>query len=274
MTTHTKCVTGSYDHPAGAIGAGSTNPGMVTLTIGSSMAMCVPVKDQVHDVSIKLNCQCHSINSLYFLLPYSLTAGLVLRWFRDEFCSKEMEEAKRLNIDPYFLMTEKASVIKPGADGLMMLPHLTGSGSPEFNPYAKGSFIGITLGMNKGHFIRSIMEAIAFNVESNLEFMRHHGYSFNEIHLLGGASRSPLWTQIIADVTGTPVITMKQSENASLGVAILAGTGTGVFEDIETACKICSIADKRFDPDPERFELYRKVVNRYEQLNSSLENYW
>ena len=274
LTVRAKCVTGSYDHPAGAIGAGSIAPGMVTLTIGSSMAMCVPLKEPVRDISLRLPCQCHSINGLYFLLPYSSTAGLALRWFRDEFCSEEIKEAERLNTDPYFLMTEKASTVKPGADGLMMLPHLAGTGSPEFNPYARGSFTGITLGMNKGHFIRSIMEAVACCVESNLRSLRLHGYHFSEIRLLGGASRSPLWSQIIADVTNTFVVTMKQTDTASLGAAILAGTGLGIFPDMDSACKICTAIDSGFEPDTDKSQTYRKVYEQYISLSTSLEKFW
>jgi xylulokinase len=274
LTIRTKCITGSYDHPAGAIGAGSILPGSITLTIGSSMAMCIPLKEMVKDPDLKLNCQCHSVNGLYFLLPYSSTAGMVLRWFRDEFCGEEIRKAETLECDPYILMSEMASSVSPGADGLVTLPHLAGSGSPDFNPLTRGVFCGIALGMKKGHFIRSIMEAVACDVERNIEFLCSHNLSFHEIRLLGGASRSRLWPQIIADVTGMPVVTMKQHETAALGAAILAGTATGIFPDLPGAIRICQATDKRFDPDPENQRKYRPVIEKYTRLSETLKNYW
>ncbi|MFH0756701.1 MAG: FGGY-family carbohydrate kinase, partial [Bacteroidota bacterium] len=202
------------------------------------------------------------------------TAGMVLKWFRDEFCHEEKAEALRTGADPYDLMTAKAAKINPGAGGLVMLPHLMGTGSPEFNPHARGTFAGISLGMTRGHFIRAIMESVACSVENNLSAMKKKNISFTEIRMLGGASRSPLWNQMIADITGIPVTSMAQSENASLGAAILAGTGTGIFNSMESACRICIKTGDRYLPDPASTEFYNKQVYRYNQLYHHLENYW
>jgi xylulokinase len=274
LTTETKCITGSYDHPCGAIGAGSLSPGSITVMIGSSMAMCVPVLKQVSDPEIKLNCQCHSVNDLYFILPYSSTAGMNLRWFRDEFCREETEKARIMKTDPYFVLDKIAEQVNPGSDGLIMLPHLAGSGSPDFNSSARGSFTGISLSTRKGHFIRAIMEAVACDIELNLDFLKTRGFSFNEIRFLGGASRSVLWAEIIADITRLPVITMKETETASLGAAILAGTGVGIFSSVESACTIAVSTDRTFIPDSKRSDEYRKVVSGYRKLNTLLDSYW
>lgn len=274
LTTNTIAITGAYDHPSGAIGAGNLAPGMVTLTIGASMAMCVTLNRPVKDISLKLPCQCHAIPDLYFLLPYAQTAGLVLKWFKDEFCSEEIETARRLNSDPYNIMVEQAEQIPPGAEGLLMLPHFMGTGSPEFNPKVKGVFAGITIGMKKGHFVRAILEAVVSIIEHNLETMRQKGIVIKEIHLLGGGSKNHLWNQIIADMTGIPVFTMSQTENASLGAAILAGVGTGMFKDIGSACKTCIKVESRFEPNPGNYDIYREIYKKYLSLYQSLENYW
>jgi sugar (pentulose or hexulose) kinase len=274
LMTGTKCVTGSYDHPCGAIGAGSLAPGSITIMVGTSMAMCIPVKKQVSDPELKLNCQCHPVNDLYFILPYSSAAGMNLRWFRDEFCHEEVMKASEMKTDPYTLLDELAQPIKPGSDGLIMLPHLAGSGSPDFNANAKGSFTGISMSMKKGHFIRAIMEAVACEIEYNLDFLKRKGFSFTEIRFLGGASKSELWSGIIADITGLPVVTMKQTETASLGAAILAGTGAGIFSDIESACRVAVRTDRKFIPDPERYKEYRRIVLNYNRLNRLLDNFW
>ncbi len=274
LTVNTFTVTGGYDHPAGAIGAGNIEPGMVTLTIGASMAMCVTLENPVSDLSLKLSCQCHTIPGLYFLLPYAQTAGLVLKWFRDEFGKEEKEIAGQLDTDAYTLLIRQAEQVSIGADGLTMLPHLMGTGSPEFNPKVKGVFAGITLGMQKGHFIRAILEAVVATIERNLELMSRNGIQIKEIHVLGGGSRNSLWNQILADMTGIPVVTMSQSENASIGAAILAGIGTGVFKDTASACASCNRTERLFEPDIAAYDAYREVYKRYLDLYKDLENYW
>jgi xylulokinase len=274
LTSKTKCVTGAYDHPAGAIGAGNIEQGIVTLTIGTSMAMCVTIDKPVFDITMKIPCQCHVITGLYFLLPYAQTAGLVLKWFKEEFCREEIEIAGKFNSDPYNILIAQAERISPGAEGLIVLPHFMGTGSPEFNNKVKGVFAGVTPGMTKGHFIRSILEAVVCTVELNLETMKQKGIKINEIHSLGGGAKSHLWNQILADMTGIPVVTMSQTENAAIGAAILAGVGMGIFSNIEKGCETCTKEHLRFKPDQGNFEVYRKIYRKYLMLYKCMENYW
>jgi xylulokinase len=274
LTSKTKVVTGAYDHPSGAVGAGNIAPGMVTLTIGASMAMCVTLNKPVIDLTLKLPCQCHVIPGLYFLLPYAQTAGLVLKWFKEAFCREEIEAAEKMNSDPYNILISQAEKISPGADGLIALPHLMGTGSPEFNNKVKGVFAGVTPGMTKGHFIRSILESVVCCIELNLETIKQKGIKIKEIHALGGGAKSHLWNQILADMTGIPVVTMSQTENSAIGAAILAGVGTGVFSNIEQGCEICIKENLRFEPDQGNYEAYRKVYQKYLMLYKCLENYW
>lgn len=274
LSTSTMVVTGSYDHPSGAIGAGNIAPGMATLTIGASMAMCITLDKPVSDLSLTLSCQCHAIPGLYFLLPYSQTAGLVLKWFKDEFCNEEVNIARQINADAYSIIVEQALQVPPGAEGLTMLPHLMGTGSPEFNPKVKGVFAGITLGMKKGHFVRAILEAVVTSIERNLDMMKQNGILIKEIHVLGGGSKNALWNQILADMTGIRVVTMSQHENASIGAAILAGLGTGVFKDLTIACNSCNRIAKEFEPNPGNYESYRVVYERYIKLYQTMEHYW
>ena len=274
LTIKTICVTGAYDHPSGAVGAGNIEPGKVSLTIGTSMAMCVTLDKPVFDMAMKLPCQCHVIPGLYFLLPFAPAAGLVMKWFKEEFCKVETNMALEQNIDPFSILTEKALHISPGSDGLVVLPHYSGTGSPEFNSKVKGVFAGVTTGMNKGHFVRAILEGVVCCVEHNIMQMRQKGICIDEIRSIGGGAKSDLWNQILADMTGMPVLTMEQSENAATGAAILAGVGTGVFSSITDGCLKTIRVSLRFEPDPEKFELYRKVYNKYVSLYKHLDTFW
>jgi xylulokinase len=274
LSSLTQCVTGAYDHAAGAIGAGNISSGDVTLTIGASMAMCVAMDNPICDPAMKLPCQCHAVNGLYFLLPYGQTAGLVLKWFRDEFCREEIRLAEQQKTDPYELIDGLAEKINPGSDGLIMLPHLMGAGSPEFNPTAKGVFAGITLGMSKGHFIRAILESIVYMINRNLHILRQKEIFIRNIHMLGGGSRSNLWNHILSDMSGLPVITLTNTDNAALGAAILAGVGIGIFKDLKTGCQAAVKTRALFTPDPVNTEKYSRNYGKYLQLYELLEKFW
>jgi len=274
LTSNTQCATGSYDHPAGAIGAGSIQSGDVTLTIGASMAMCVAMTHPVTDTSLKIPCQCHAVDNLYFLLPYGQTAGMVLKWFRDEFCTEEIRQGELQGIDPYDLMVTEANKIPVGADGLIMLPHLMGAGSPEFNSEAKGVFAGVKMGMTKAHFTRAILESVVCMIHRNIQIMIEQGISIREINVLGGGSKSSAWVQMLANMTGISVNTLMISDNAATGAALLAGVGTGIFEDLNRACQLSVKSQTRFEPDILAHEQYKKVYSKYIQLYQSLESFW
>jgi xylulokinase len=274
LTAKTLCVTGSYDHPAGAIGAGNIAPGMVTLTIGASMAMCVTLDKPITDASNKLPCQCHALKDLYFLLPYGQTAGMVLKWFKDEFCLEEIEKSKQLNCDPYDLIVAHAEEVSAGAEGLLMLPHLMGTGSPEFNANMKGVFAGIQMGMKKGHFVRAIIESVIAMTARNIEMIADKGIAINTIYMLGGGAKNRIWSQTLADMTGIPVATLTQTENASMGAALIAGVGVGIFKDFEIACGVCVKLQARYEPNPANYAVYRKVYSEYIKLYESLKNFW
>ena len=263
LSKETIVVTGSYDHPAGAIGNGNIKSGMVSETTGASMAMCVTLDKQICKSSIKVPCQCHAIPNKYFLLPYGQTAGMVLKWFKDAFCQEEVSIASKKNKDVYDLMTEKAKCIPPGCEGLVMLPHLMGAGSPEFNPQAKGLFFGIGLNTEKAHFIRAIMEAVAYMLKRNIDLLEKMGIKIKEIRSIGGGAKSNLWNQIKADAIGLPIITLSSEESTSLGAAILAGVGCGIFKNIEEGCKNMVRIKKKFLPDNKKKSLYSKNYEKY-----------
>lgn len=262
----TLVISGSYDHPAGALGSGNIKEGLISETTGTALAMCVTLNQPLLNKKLNIPCHCHVVENKYFLLPYGQTAGMVLRWFRDEFCGEENRIAERKNLNPYDILTSMAADIPAGSEGLTVLPHLMGAGSPEFDVNIKGVFAGISPGLKKGHFIRAIMEAVACIVNRNLVSLNNFHIEIDEIRALGGGSASDLWNQIKADMTGIPYVTIQSSEAACTGAAILAGSGSGVFKDIEEGCRRLVKLNKKFTPDPAMFDKYQEVYLRYKRL--------
>jgi xylulokinase len=269
-----KIVTGSYDHVAGAIGAGNIKPGMVSETTGSSMAMVVTTERPIISSKVAIPCQIHPFEGLYFMLPYGQTAGMTLKWFMQTFCKEEEEKAIKSNADVYDLLTELAAQIPAGSDGLVMLPHLAGAGSPEFNTECKGVYAGFTLHMQKAHFVRAIMESVAAMICKNLEALKAENVKIEQILALGGGAKSPLWNQIKADMALVPITTLKVKETPALGAAIIAAVSVGLFPDYQTACEKTVVQNQTFIPNLHMHEAYKNVLMKYNKLYNSLEGYW
>lgn len=276
LSVSTAIVTGAYDHVAGALGAGNYTEGAISETTGTAMAMVVTLDKPIANFVINLPMQCHAVEDKYLLLPYGQTAGFVLKWFKDEFYKEEPNQtfSENSHVDPYDHLTSLAENIPLGSDGLTMLPHLMGSGSPEFNAKASGVFAGITGVTTKGHFVRSILEAVACMIKRNLDLLKAAGIEIKEIKTLGGGSKSALWNQIKADVSNLPITTVQGQETAALGAAILAATGAGFFPTIACACKKMVKLGRTFTPDEQRHAAYQPVFARYVKLTHTLEKFW
>lgn len=250
-------VTGALDQIAGAVGVGVVDENIVSEMTGTIMAICA-VTDTIppFDPDSKIPCHLHAIDGKFVSLLWSSTAGMALKWFRNEFAPdlsfKELDEE-----------AEKAG---PGAEGLTMLPHLCGSTMPVYNPDARGSFWGMTLAHGRGHFARAILEAVAFTLKDDLDVI---GARCDEIRITGGGAASPLWAQIKADVTGLRLATVKEKESACLGTAILAGVGVGVYGSIEEACRKLVETKKVYTPSGTDYTAHHA---RYKKLDSLLNN--
>ncbi len=248
-----KVVTGAMDQVSGAIGAGVVKNGIVSEMTGTTMAIFSPsetIPEFVEDSIIP----CHyNWNGKYCLLSWSPTAGMALKWFKNMFC----EDFSFKELD------ELAEKVAPGCDGLTFLPYLCGSTMPKYNPSARGSFTGITPEHTRGHFVRSIMEAVACTLKENLDYL---GLDVKEIRAMGGGANSALWCNIKANMTNTSLVTLENNETACLGGAILAGVGIGVFESVEAVAEKIKLKDTYLP----KGEDYSKCFENYKKADSIL----
>ena len=269
LSTDTTVCTGALDQAAGTIGVGNIQPGIFTANTGGALAICATVEKPFIDPKFRMPCHYHAIKDTYMAHTFT-TGGMVLKWFRDAFCQVEMAVDDLTGMDSYNILGKEASGIAPGCDGLTMLPHLGGAMAPEDNPLAKGVFYGITLQHKKPHFVRAIMESVAFIIRRNIEVIEDLGINFNEIRVLGGGSKSPIWTQINCDVLNREVSVMGGQEAACLGAAMLAGNAIGMFESMETAARIVTSAEKTYYPDIKAVKTYDKMYQQYINLYDAL----
>lgn len=217
-------VTSAIDQIAGAIGAGVTDNTIVSEMTGTTMVVFAP-SDNMPEYNPKSIVPCHkNYDGKYCLLSWTPTAGIALKWFKNNFCENfSFKELDGL-----------AESVPAGSAGLTFLPYLCGSTMPKYDPDAKGAFIGLTMEHTRAHAVRSILESVASMLKSNLDYLK---IDCKEIRSMGGGASSPLWCRIKADMTGKNIAVLENNETACLGSAILAGVGVGIFGDVSTTAK-------------------------------------
>jgi xylulokinase len=245
---------GAGDQGAGAVGMGILAPGSVSATIGTSgvvfAATDAPIKDRLG----RLHTFCHAAPGRWHVMGVTNGAGLSFRYFRDTFAPGSSYEE----------LTAKAAEAPAGSDGLMWAPYLFGERTPHLDPNARAAFVGVTASHTEGHFIRAILEGVAYSMRDTLTLFAELRVPVKAIRLGGGGARGPLWRQIQADVYGHPVELLEAEEGGAFGAALLAGTGIGVWESVETACAATVRVAETIEPKhaavmDEGYKEYRRI---------------
>jgi len=268
----TPVVAGGLDAACGTLGAGVIHAGETQEQGGQAGGMSICIDSYRADPRLILSC--HVVPGKWLLQGGTTGGGGAMRWLEKEFGAFEREEGRRTGKSSLDLYNEAAGSVPPGSDGLIFLPYMAGERSPLWNPYAKGVYYGMDFGKTKGHFIRAVMEGVAMSLRHNLEVAEEAGASVDVLRSMGGSANSLLWTQIKSDVTGKPVIVPSSDTATTLGAAILAGVGVGIYEDFEEAVKL-TVENKRYHvPNQEDRKIYdrnyRKYLSLYEHLKDMM----
>ena len=193
LPSSTTVCTGALDQACGAIGVGTVAPGRFSENTGAAVALCATLGEARLDPSRRMPCHYHGVPDTYMFHTFT-SGGVVLRWFRDNFGEAEACVAASLGEDAYDLLAREAAAVAPGAEGLVLIPHLQGAMAPESNANARGAIIGLSLRHGRGHVSRAILESIAFVVRRNVEVLEDLGLDIPEIRALGGGREQALET--------------------------------------------------------------------------------
>ncbi len=267
LTTRCKVVAGAGDCAAGAIGNGIVKAGVCTVSLGTSGVVFVHCDQPQYDQQGRLHTFCHAVRGKWHMMGVTLSAAGSLQWFVENMCP---ELATRRGSDPYQTIGAEAAEVPPGADGLIFLPYLAGERTPHADPHARGAFIGLTSKHTRGHMARAVMEGVSMSLRESLEIIRQLDVPVREMRLSGGGAKSPLWKQIMADVTDQAACTINAEQGPAYGVSLLAAVGTGQFKNIEEACKATIEVVKKVPPRKPAAKNYNKLFPIYQSLYPAL----
>lgn len=267
-----KVVTGAMDQTAGAIGAGNLAPGILTETTGTALCLVATLDQPDLNHPSRVTVYRHYLPNRYLMITISMTAGMFLKWFKDNFCELESEQAEREGRSVYARIDELVASTEPGANGLIAYPYLNGSLQPHANSAVRGVFFGAGLDSTKAHFLRAIFEGVACMFRENMELIEEVNHlQVGEIRSLGGGAKSAVWQQIKADVSKKPIGALAEPECASLGVAILSAVALGYYESAEAAAALANEVTDWRQPDAAQFALYDQLYEKYSALYDRLE---
>lgn len=256
LTGQTVVTTGAMDQVTGAVGSGNISEGMVSETTGTAMVIAASTANPKLDQLSTVNVYSHAVPGLYLNISMLQTAGVLLKWFRDELC-KDLPKDEAFN-----LMSDLAGNVPPLSRGLFLYPHYTGIQEPVSDDNARGVFFGLGLDTGRDCMIRALFEGVGYAMRENLEFM---GLEPDRLVSLGGGSKSDVWCQIKSDICSVPVDVPMVTEAASLGAAILGGVACGIFKDIQEPLGLLSMK-KSYSPSAENHEIYEDGYRKYKMM--------
>lgn len=253
LTTDTVLVSGAHDQYAVALGAGACKAG--DILIGSGTCWVVTCIGDGPDFESGLAQSVAAVPGKWGTLWSLSSGGVCLEWWR-----------KNLTVDadgslvPFSVINEEVAKRQAAHDGLFFYPF---SGCSDLNKsFHKASFVGLDLAHDRFHIARAIMEGVAFQIVWMLDAFRTKP-SQEGLKLAGGASKSELWCQMVADIANLPVRIPETADLACVGAAVMAGVGSGVYADAEDGYKRLAIPERVIYPDPQRAKEYAALLEEY-----------
>ena len=255
-------VAGAGDQAAGAIGTGTVEDGIVSVTLGTSGVVFAAHEFYAMDEMNRLHAFCHA-NGKYHSMGVMLSAASCLKWWAE-------------TIHPsigFDTLLEEAAKTEAGSNRLVFLPYLMGERTPYSDPDAKGCFVGMTATTTRGHMTRAVLEGVAFGLYDSLKILEELEVPIKQVRVIGGGSKSALWKQILADVFSLEVQEINTNQGGALGAAILAAVGAKRYKTVDEGCHAMIKVVNRINPIGENVEKYKSIYPLYVDLYGDL-NKW
>ena len=251
---------GAHDQYCASIGAGAVHDGDMLLSAGTTWVLMGVSKKPLFTQSYIAPGK-HPVEGLYGAIASLICSGASLQWFKNNFLPEDFD-----------VMNKEVAQRKEKTRDLMFFPYLAGANYPIWNADAKGSFTGIGLEHDRFDFARALMEGVAFGVRRASEDFRKNGTEIKTITMMGGAAKSDVWIQMIADITGAKIVRLNQGEVCALGAAVIAACGAGFYKTYEDAARAMVHVEKVFEPQDTAW--YEEKFQNFDKMWKCLEQYY
>ena len=259
LSENTLLVSGAHDQYAVSLGAGSLFPG--DILIGSGTCWVVTASGSEPDFDSGFSQSIAAVPELWGTLRSLSSGGVCLEWLRNNI-AKGKDDAP---ID-YKTIDHEVDGVRAAEDGLFFFPFKGTYGDALFN---KGAFVGMDLSHGRYHLARAIMEGVVFQVLWMMEAFKTKPQK-SGLKLAGGATKSEVWCQILADTSGLPVRIPEIADLACVGAAILAGLGAGIYASCDEGYAKFSISERVILPRVEMTEKLKPIFEKYKKQAAAL----
>lgn len=267
----TPVIAGAGDGQSAGLGANITTMGKAYLNLGTAMVSGAHTDQYVFSQNFRTLCS--PIAGSF--VPEEVLGGgtFIVNWFVEQF-GPDVGGLK-LPLSAEELLEVAATKIPPGSLGLMLVPYWNAVMPPYWDVGATGITVGWTGAHRREHFYRAILEGIAYEHRLAMEgIQKATGQPIREYILMGGGSRSALWCQIIADVTGTRATRASTSEATCLGAGILAASQVGWYSSAREAADAMTSTEHSFEPSQKTHEIYDRLYREvYVELFPAIKQY-
>lgn len=222
LTAETIFVIGASDGPCANLGSFVNTPDIASLTIGTSGAVRITSPQPVYDFGAMIFN--YLLNQNTFVCGGAINnGGIVLNWLIKNFLGKK--QAGAADYDEVFA---KINTVPAGSEGLIFLSYLYGERAPLWDTRSCGTFFNIKQQHTQSHFLRAGLEGICFALNNVLQTLEKSSAPINQLNISGGFITSPVWTQILADITGKKLVIVQQEDASAMGAIFLAMDALGL----------------------------------------------
>lgn len=255
----TLVVNSGHDHCCEALALGITEPGKLLLTCGTAWVITgVAASPSLEALPAAMDLNFHVVRNRWTVSQYLGALGPPVEWWLTHGLQSPDAASPLPRTELYAAFDRLVGESQPGSNGLLFVP-------PSAAGRSAGGFCGLRLDHTRADMSRAVLEGAAYELRSALETLRESGQPVAHLWLLGGATRSPHWPQILADVSGVPLTTTRYAHWAALGAAILAGAGAGLLA-AESAHAQLTPPTHTIEPNPALAEMYAENFERYRNL--------
>lgn len=255
---------GAVDALSEAVSVGVVDTGELMIMYGSTAFFIFLIEKAVPTYELWL--EAGAFKGQYEYSAGLSTSGSATTWFRDQFGKDLLQAESAGGENAYAALADEAASSPVGANGLIMLPYMSGERTPIFDPKARGVIAGLSLSHTRGDIYRAVLEGTAFSIRMNLEAMQKAGAHIKHGVAVGGGASNELWLQMVSDVSGIPQLLPEKTVGASYGNAFLIGLAVGAIDNLEVLKRDWVKIKREIRPNQENKIIYDHLYPLFKDL--------